>query len=171
VSYDSLISRISQLEKEVEELKKKGLSLSAEAVEKLNAGREAAAVGGSQEKAAPVKPKLPKAIPEDIRQVVANWKSIVRNMKEPAKTYLSGARLSIGGDDILLVVFEDDMAYGYIKNRPEHLEELEGYIEDAIEKRVEIRLEETEAKKFDDSYVDLSQIIHADIIVEDDEEE
>ena len=92
-------------------------------------------------------------------------------MKEPAKTYLSGARLSIGGDDILLVVFEDDMAYGYIKNRPEHLEELEGYIEDAIEKRVEIRLEETEAKKFDDSYVDLSQIIHADIIVEDDEEE
>lgn len=172
VSYDSLISRISQLEKEVEELKKKGLSLSAEAMEKLSAGKEAAAAAQpSREQAAPAKPRLPKAIPEDIKQVVANWRSIVRNMKEPAKTYLSGARLSIGGDDILLVVFEDDMAYGYIKNRPEHLEELEGYIEDAIEKRVEIRLEETEASKFDDSYVDLSQIIHADIIVEDDEEE
>ena len=172
-SYDSLISRISQLEKEVEQLKKNGLSLSAEAMEKLSAGNAAGAAekGPSQEMAAPAKPKLPKAIPEDIKQVVANWKSIVRNMKEPAKTYLSGERLSIGGDDILLVVFEDDMAYGYIKNRPAHLEELEGYIEDAIEKRVEIRLEETEAKKFDDSYVDLSQIIHADIIVEDDEEE
>lgn len=172
-SYDSLIARISQLEKEVEQLKKNGLSLSAEAMEKLSAGNAAGAAekGPSQEMAAPAKPKLPKAIPEDIKQVVANWKSIVRNMKEPAKTYLSGARLSIGGDDILLVVFEDDMAYGYIKNRPAHLEELEGYIEDAIEKRVEIRLEETEAKKFDDSYVDLSQIIHADIIVEDDEEE
>ncbi len=171
VSYDSLIARISQLEKEVEELKKKGLSLSAEAMERLSAGKEAAAQRPLQEQKIPAKPKLPKAIPEDIRQVVANWKSIVRNMKEPAKTYLSGARLSIGGDDILLVVFEDDMAYGYIKNRPEHLEELEGYIEDAIEKRVEIRLEEAEANKFDDSYIDLSQIIHADIIVEDDEEE
>lgn len=171
VNYDSLIARISQLEKEVEELKKKGLSLSAEAMERLSAGKEAAAQRPLQEQKIPAKPKLPKAIPEDIRQVVANWKSIVRNMKEPAKTYLSGARLSIGGDDILLVVFEDDMAYGYIKNRPEHLEELEGYIEDAIEKRVEIRLEEAEANKFDDSYIDLSQIIHADIIVEDDEEE
>lgn len=172
-SYDSLIARISQLEKEVEQLKKNGLSLSAEAVEKLSAGNAAGAAekGPSQEMVSPAKPMLPKAIPEDIKQVVANWKSIVRNMKEPAKTYLSGARLSIGGDDILLVVFEDDMAYGYIKNRPAHLEELEGYIEDAIEKRVEIRLEETEAQKFDDSYVDLSQIIHADIIVEDDEEE
>ncbi len=170
VSYDSLISRISQLEKEVEELKKNGLRLSQEAAAQITS-QQTQGEEKSERKQEKEKPALPKAIPEDVRQVVANWKSIVRNMKEPAKTYLTGARLSLGGDDILLVVFEDDMAYGYIKNRPEHLEELEGYIEQAIEKRVEIRLEETEANKFDDSYVDLSQIIHADIVVEEDEEE
>lgn len=173
VSYDSLISRIAQLEKEVEDLKKNGLTLSASALQQAANAASTAGAGQMQmpEAEKPKKPQLPKAIPEDVKQAVANWKSIVRNMKEPAKTYLSGARLSIGGDDILLVVFEDDMAYGYIKNRPEHLEELEGYIEQAIEKKVQIRLEETEPNKFDDSYVDLSEIIHADIVVEDDEEE
>ena len=42
------------------------------------------------------------AIPEDIEQVVADWKGIIRDLSGMTKNYLRHARLSLGGENRLL---------------------------------------------------------------------
>ena len=48
------------------------------------------------------KPQLPKAIPEDIQQVIKNWKSILSEIGAITKTYLLKAVPSLGSNGELL---------------------------------------------------------------------
>ena len=52
---------------------------------------------------------LPKAIPEEIKEIVSNWQGIVAQTDPPLKVYLKNAKLSLGGDNCLLVVVEDGL--------------------------------------------------------------
>ena len=61
------------------------------------------------------KPEVPKAIPEDVKQVVQKWAGIVGNAAAPLKLYLKNARLSLGGDNKLMMVVEDGLPYDYLK--------------------------------------------------------
>ncbi len=113
------------------------------------------------------KPEIPKAIPEDVKQVVAKWPGIVGNAQMPLKLYLKNARLSLGGDNKLNLVVEDGVASDYLKQEGSR-EQVERLIEDYIGKKVEIFVHSLDAgKQFENSYIDLSKIINIEIEEED----
>ena len=118
---------------------------------------------------APGAAPLPKAIPEDVQQVVKNWRSIIRDMPGSVRTFLKGARLSLGGDNTLLIVFEDEIAESYV-NTEAHLAEISQAIGEKTGKDVEIQIRRNEsARPFEESYVDIEKMINMELEIEDDE--
>lgn len=88
---DSITDRLAKLEKKMEQ----GIPTAAP----VNTATQPA------EAAAPVsRPPMPKAIPEDVEQIVKNWNSILPKMSGVVRTYLKSAHLSLGGDDRLMIV-------------------------------------------------------------------
>ena len=113
------------------------------------------------------KPEVPKAIPEDVKQVVQKWPGIVGNAGMPLKLYLKNTRLSLGGDNKLMMVVEDGVHYDYLRQEG-CKEQIENLIEDYIGKHVEINLQSMESgRDFESSYIDLSKIINIEIEEED----
>ena len=83
------------------------------------------------------------------------------------KLYLKNARLSLGGDNKLMMVVEDGLPYDYLRQEG-CKEQVERLIEDYIGKSVEISLQAMEAgRQFESSYIDLSKIINIEIEEED----
>ncbi|MGN0291476.1 MAG: DNA polymerase III subunit gamma/tau [Lachnospiraceae bacterium] len=149
----SIIERIQQIEKQLEQ----GVPMATPAMQSAQ----------TQIQTEPVKKKeYPKAIPEDVQEVVKNWNSILQGLPGGMRTYLKSSRLSLGGDNILLVVLEDEVAAAYL-SREEHKKELEDEILKRIESHVEVRIQLNETNRpFEESYVDLADIIHMDITIE-----
>ena len=151
---DSLLERIRQVEERVEQGAVLAPSVPA---------------GAEQEELRAAKPPVPKAIPEDIRQVVQRWNAIVGSADNPMKWYLKSARLSLGGDNRLLVVFQDGVASDYFTQNPRNKEILEELITDFLGKEVEVQIQTVrEQREFQENYVDLAQVIHMDIEEEED---
>ena len=126
-------------------------------------GADGPAAGAGTQKPA----ELPKAIPEDIREVVQKFRAIVRESRPPLKICLGRARLSLGGDNRLLLVFSDAMD-AELAGTKEHLKELEDLIAEQIGKEVEVEVrcaQDNTAAPAD--YPDLEQLIHMEITVED----
>ena len=111
--------------------------------------------------------QLPKAIPEDIQKIVSEWQTIVGETSMPMKKYLKEARLSLGGDDKLMLVVEDGMASDYFLRQEGHKELLEQTISAIAGKKVEVVIQSIQNKEsFEQDYIDLSQVIHMDIEIE-----
>lgn len=107
---------------------------------------------------------LPKAIPEDVKQIVNQWQSVVGEASMPMKQYLKDARLSLGGDNKLMVVVEDGVASDYFLKQEGHKELLEKIISDTVGKEIEVTVQSIQSEQdFEQDYVDLSQIIHMPI--------
>lgn len=151
---DSITDRLAKLEKKMEQ----GIPMATP----VNTATQPA------EAAAPVsRPPMPKAIPEDVEQIVKNWNSILPKMSGVVRTYLKSAHLSLGGDDRLMIVLDDPVAAGYVEEE-DHRNEIRQVISDYIEKEVEIQIQQNQSNRpFEESYVDLSQIINMDITIED----
>lgn len=114
------------------------------------------------------RPKIPKAIPRDVKEAVSQWNRIVNHTQQPMKTYLKGAKLSLGGDNKLIVVLEDGISSDYFIKEPENRARLEAVLSDTIGKEISIMVQGIESgRKFEDSYADLSKMIHMDIEEED----
>ena len=74
--------------------------------------------------------------------------------------------LSLGGENVLLLVTDDSVAADFL-NTPEHKKEISDVIAERIEKEVEIQIQRNETNRpIEESYVDLSKIINMDIEVE-----
>ena len=113
------------------------------------------------------RPELPNAIPEDVQEVVRNFRSIADEASGMVRGYLKKARLSLGGDNRLLVVLPDSLAASVV-GREDHVQELEGLIENKIGKKVEIEVRcVEEGRHFEDTFVDIEQKINMEITVED----
>lgn len=111
------------------------------------------------------RPKLPKAIPEEVREIVNNWAGIVSQATPPLKVYLKNARLSLGGDNNLMIVVEDGLPYDYLKE-PDNKSRVEDMIASFLQKEVTVHIEKMqEGRSFEESYVDLSKLTDMDIEV------
>ena len=112
-----------------------------------------------------VKKELPKAIPEDIKQIISNWKAILSQLTGISKTYYGKALPSLGPNDTLMLVYEDLNAYGYIaENRSECQDNLKALIAERVGKEVEIFVKANDTGQPSDSvYPDLRQLINFDI--------
>jgi DNA polymerase-3 subunit gamma/tau len=85
------------------------------------------------------KPQLPKAIPEDIQQVIKNWRSILSEIGAITKTYLTKAVPSLGNNGELLLVLDDENAYAYLnENRSDCITSLKEVIANRIGKEIEV---------------------------------
>ena len=116
------------------------------------------------------KTQLPKAVPEDVQQIVAKWPAIVGSAENPMRIYLKSAKLSLDGSNRLMVVLEDGMSSDYFLKHPENKAQLEALLSDFSGKEIEVNLQTVESKQeFEDKYVDLSQIVHMDIDIEEED--
>lgn len=120
-------------------------------------------VGGPVEK-----PQLPKAIPQDIQQVIKNWKSILAEIGSVTKMYLGKAVPSLGNNQDLLLVFDDDNAYNYLnENRSNCVDLLKQIIAKRIGKEIEVTIRKNESGlSAKESVPDLRDLIQFDIEIE-----
>nr|WP_300836816.1 DNA polymerase III subunit gamma/tau [uncultured Acetatifactor sp.] len=157
VDQGAVLDRIRQVEDKLE----KGVIVSpASGVPgQTSDGAGAGAGGGNSQK-----PKLPKAIPEDVKQIVSKWPAVVGSAENPMRVYLKSARLSLGGDNRLMVVFADGMASDYFTKQPEHKAQLEALLSDFSGKEIEVNIQTvSEIREFEDNYIDISQVIQMEI--------
>lgn len=150
--YSSLVERLNKLEEQMEN----GI---VTAVPELTSAKEEA-VKPQQ------KPILPRAIPEDVKQVVKNWNTILAKAPGSIKMFLKKAGMTLGGDNRLELIFEDSLAEEYIK-KEEHKKDVEELIAQQIGKKVEIttRINNT-GRPFEDSFVDIQKQVCMDIEIE-----
>lgn len=114
------------------------------------------------------KPELPKALPEEVKQIVAKWPAIVGNAENPMRVYLKSANLSLGGDNKLLVVLEDGVASDYFMLHPENQANLESLLSDFSGKEIKVNIQSVKGRQeFEDNYADISKLIQMDIEEED----
>lgn len=158
--YTSLVDRIDSLEKKVE----KGIVAAPGNFGQGNGIVEQHAAGGAAEKM-----ELPKAIPEDVKQVVASWSGILSQLTGITKTYLKKTVRSLGANGTLLLVFDDPNAYAYVEeNRSGCQDALKAAVAERIGKEIEIQVKMNDSgQPSDEVYPDLGQLIQMDIEEED----
>ena len=155
VNEDSLLDRIRAVEEKVEQ----GVSSPRTEVVYVNRGEE----GIKQQP----KPELPKALHEDVQKVVQSFPAIRNQASGMLRVYLKQARLSVGNQDQLLLVFDDEVAAG-VAGTESHKEEIRSLIADKIGKTIEIEVRHVEeGRRFEDSFVDIEKLIQMDITIED----
>lgn len=156
--YASLVDRINSLEKKLES----GVVVTAQ-----NAADLGSKASGAGQPA--VKAELPKAVPEDVRQVIAGWSGIISQLSGATRTYLKKAVRSLGTNGSLLLVFDDPNAYTYLEsNRSGCREELKEAVAERIGKEMEIQFQLNESgQPGSEIYPDLGALIQFEIEEED----
>ena len=113
---------------------------------------------------------LDRAVPDDIKRIVSNWPRILAGMENPMKTYLQRAKLSLGNNDTLQIVFENKQLSDKYSSG-ESAEGLQTVLDNSIGKHVQFETRYIEPQQvFEENYVNL-QAINFDIVTEDDEKE
>lgn len=154
---DAILERIRQVENKVE-----NAAILPEGMDLTGLGSGTPSMAGSVPPRE--KPVLPKAIPEDVKQLVSKWQSVVGNTENPMKMYLKSANLSLGGDNRLQVVLQDGLASDYFLKNETNREQLERVVSDFAGKQIAIDFQVVgNEREFEDSYVDLTKLIHMEI--------
>lgn len=157
----SLLQRMDDLEKQMEQ----GVFVEAAARQEV---RAAGSAGDAAPQEASRRQTLPKAIPEDIRQLVKNWSLVLGDLGGLSRNYLRQAHLSLGGDNVLLIVHDDPVAVDCL-NESERFAEISQAIEKNTGRQVDIRIIQNESgQSFGDAYADLEALIQMEIVVEED---
>ena len=154
--YGSLIDRVDSLEKKLE----KGI-----VVTQASGDMAAGTTGSSAASAVLKKKELPKAIPEDIKQIMSSWSGILSQLTGITRTYLKKAVPTLGEGGTLILAFEDANAYTYIEeNRSNCQDELRAAVAERLGKEVEIlvKLNDTGTPS-GEIYPDLRQLINFEI--------
>ena len=151
---DTLLERIRKLEQTVEQIESGSIAIAA-----------APTGQPTVQAAAPVRrAELPKAVPEEIKEIVAKWPRVAGSAQQPMKSYLKNARLSLGGDNRLLLVVEDGLASDYFIKEPANKSALEQLLAELTGKQIEVEVRSVRSKQeMESSYVDLTRVIHMDI--------
>lgn len=154
---DALLDRIRAVEKQIEE----GLPGRAEVREKV------VYVNGEAEAQKEKKPELPAALTEDVREVVKDFRRLTGEASPMLRTYLKKARLSAGEGSRLMIVLPDVVSAGVVGSE-EHKQEIKDLIESKLGKQIDIEVRQVEeGRRFEDSFVDIENLINMEITVED----
>lgn len=155
---DSLLDRIREMEDKLEQ----GIPAMPAGYGARGSGQEGVVAERKP------KPQLPKAIPEDVKNIVSKWPAIVGQAQNPMKMYLKSAKLSLGGDNRLMLVLEDGLASDYFLKNEDNKQQLVYLLNDFAGKEIEINFQTVgNEREFEDSYIDLTRVIHMDIEEED----
>ena len=128
----------------------------------------AAGPAGAMNLSQPVaKPKREKALPEDVKKVVASWDAIRETIENPLQNILANCRLSINDDDVLLIVPTEPLATKYLQR-----EDMKNRVKEAICERVEKEIPVEvrtlgNDEEFGDHFVDIKRMF-GDLVIKDD---
>ena len=152
--YESVIDRIASIEAKIAN----GIPIAA-------ASSGSGAVSANTVSTPVAKPQIQKAIPEDIQQVIKNWKPILAEIGGITKTYLAKAVPSLGNGSELLLVLDDENAFAYLsENRSECIDNLKEIIAKRIGKEIETTVRKNEnGLSAKESVPDLRDLIQFDI--------
>lgn len=118
-----------------------------------------------QKKAQEKPPKskiLPKALPEDIEEVIRRWNEILIAYGQPGENMLSQAKKVVSEQGGLLLQFTDKLNEDFfLQNENQELHCLKELIQNLLGKEVEIETRTVDAA-VNEEYADISQLIHFD---------
>ncbi len=87
-----------------------------------------------------------------------NFRAIADEASGMLRGYLKKARLSLGGDNRLMIVLPDSLSSASMVGREDHVAELEDLIEKKIEKKVSVEFRHVEeGRHFEDTFVDIEK--------------
>lgn len=120
-----------------------------------------------QEAAGRMPQQLPRALPEDVKEVVSRWKQVVGQTSGMAKAFLKNVHLTLGGDNRLVLVFDEPLAEEYYR-KDENRRELEALIATVSGKSIEteVRINDT-GRPAAETFPDIRGLINMDIEYED----
>ena len=165
---DSLVLRIAQLEQKLEA----GIpvALSQDTSQTENNTNTKDVLESPPQSSIEQEPKITKIVPEDIQQVVKNWRSIIERLPGGLKTYLKLVHPIMTEEDQLLLILEDEVAEAFV-NTEDHLRELSEAIKHRIGKEIPFKVACNDTSRpFEESYVDLGKVINMEITIEDQED-
>ena len=135
-------------------------------------GMPGAAAGTSAGASPAVAQELPPALPDEIREIVANWSKYASEAPRGTKRIaLTNARLSLGDKGQLLIVFDKEYGNPYLYQRKDDDEvsrsrvdsdrrELQNYLQRQVGKAVEIEYRVLDrGGRITDNYVDLLSLV------------
>ena len=165
-AYDSLQDRIRMLERYLAEdealLAQGGIRRTDGRRSRAEEAEEAPVLSEEEKKA------LEAALPEDIREIVKNWGKIISTMEDGIlKVQLEDAKLSLGDEGQLLIVFRDEIKYRRLTEDGANRESFENHLQKTVGKavRTEYKFLDKDSK-FTENYVDLRSVVKMDIVVE-----
>ena len=149
----TILQRIAAVEKQLEE----GIVVSAsQPVSSVSQGEM------SQGEVNEIPKIYPKAVSEDIQQLIENWNRIFVQCGPVEQQGLQHAKKLAGDDGTLILQFTDAVDEGMFRqDEGKRLEELKLIIQNAIGRQVEIQTRVV-TEQVDEQYVDLENIIHFD---------
>lgn len=154
---DALLDRIRAIEKQLEE----GLPEHEAVREKV------VYINGETDAPQEKKPELPTALTEDVKAAVKDFRRLTGEASPMLRTYLKKARLSAGEGSRLMIVLPDAVSAGVVGSE-EHKQEIKDLIESKIGKQIDIEVRQVEeGRRFEDSFVDIENLINMEITVED----
>ncbi|MCR5476894.1 MAG: DNA polymerase III subunit gamma/tau [Lachnospiraceae bacterium] len=157
--YEDLADRIRAVEERMEN----GIVVSAPG--SAGTGTSGAAAGPMQ---SVQPPKLPKAVPEDVRKIVGSWNKIAGGVSAQLSSILQKCTPSLGTDEVLELVFDKGDVSAYrLGSREEYMAELRQVFADYAGGEVEFRVKESEShEEYAKGVPDLRQFIAFDITEE-----
>lgn len=155
---DTLLERIRAIEKRLES---GSVRIAAEN------GKSPAKNDKEKSVAAPEKPELLKAVKEDVKAAVKDFRKFIMDASPMLRSYLKKARLSAGEGNRLIIVLPDSVSAGFVGSE-EHKKEIQELLEKKTGKQMELEVRYVEeGRNFEDSFVDIENLIHMEITVED----
>ena len=132
-----------------------------------NTTAEVSVAGGAEAapETAKVQQEVPKAVPEDIKNVMKNWRSLISEMGGITRQYLNAAVPTLGPAGELLLMFDDANAFSYLnENKAGCVDHLKEMITQRCGKQTEVQLKLNEGNRSAANTVpDLRQLINFDI--------
>lgn len=109
------------------------------------------------------KPKiLPKALPEDLKEVIRRWNEILRTYGQPGVNMLSQAKKVVSEQGALLLQFTDRLNEDFfLQNEGQELQCLKEVIQNLFGKEIVIETRTVDSV-VDEEYEDITRLIHFD---------
>ena len=160
--YDSLIDRMKGMERELELLQDK-LEAGMYTVSAAPAAGATDNAGGTSQEVTPQPvPIRPEAVPEEVKEIVTQWKHIEQAIQAKGDSQMSvnllGVVLSVDDDGRLVLGIREPIALGYFRDKREHLEALQEIIGEVTDKRVNIVVKDIADPRDRVAMTDLRQI-------------
>ena len=155
---DALVDRIRAVEDKLE----KGIPVAAVPAGGYGQGAGYAGEGGAESAKTPVKREMPKALPEEIKDIVSKWPAIVNATMPPLKTYLKKVKGSCSEDGKLMLEVEDNINGDFFAEEGRK-QEVEQVISEFMQRSVEIVIRVVSTQEFIDDSTDIFHLIDMDV--------